>query len=44
MVYNRREDERMLTAIALCSTKGFVGYSSSRRRSLDLIFFILLTT
>lgn len=42
MVYNRREDERMLTAIALCSIKGFVGVQLFKKEVTgpDFLYFI----
>ena len=41
-VYNRRPDERLLTAIALCSTKGFVAVQvySKEVTGMDFLYFM----
>ena len=41
-VYNRRPDERLLTAIALCSTKGFVAVQvySKEVTAIDFLYFM----
>jgi len=41
-VYNRREDDRVLTAIALCSTKGFLGVQVYKQEVTgpDFLYFL----
>ena len=41
-VYNRRPDERLLTAIAMCSTKGFVAVQvySKEVSAMDFLYFM----